>query len=167
MNALTIAGFELRSRLKLVSTWVYFLIFFAVALLWIAAAGGLFKEANVSFGSGKVAVNSPYALAQTVSILGMFGITVMAAIMGRAVQQDVEYRTQSFFFTAPIGKLEYLGGRFLDTGREGFRTALEVSAYSLAALCRAAEPHRGADVFKRAILTAGIRAEGEDVIELP
>lgn len=34
-----------------------------------------------------------------------------------------------------------LGGRFIDTGREGFRTALEVSAYSLAALCRAAEPH--------------------------
>ena len=65
-----------------------------LALLWIAAAGGLFKDANISFGSGKVVVNSPYALAQTVAILGMFGITVMAAIMGRAVQQDVEYRTQ-------------------------------------------------------------------------
>ena len=113
MSALTIAGFEFRSRLKLVSTWVYFLVFFSLALLWIAAAGGLFKDANISFGSGKVAVNSPFALAQTVAILGMFGITVMAAIMGRAVQQDVEYRTQSFFFTAPIGKLEYLGGRFL------------------------------------------------------
>ena len=37
----------------------------------------------------------------------------MSAVMGRAVQQDVEYRTQSFFFTAPIGKLQYLGGRFL------------------------------------------------------
>jgi hypothetical protein len=113
MSVLTIAGFEFRSRLKLISTWVYFLVFLSLALLWIAAAGGLFKEANISFGSGKVAVNSPYALAQTVAILGMFGITVMAAIMGRAVQQDVEYRTQSFFFTAPIGKLEYLGGRFL------------------------------------------------------
>ena len=113
MSALTIAGFEFRSRLKLISTWVYFLVFFSLALLWIAAAGGLFKDANISFGSGKVAVNSPFALAQTVAILGMFGITVMAAIMGRAVQQDVEYRTQSFFFTAPIGKLEYLGGRFL------------------------------------------------------
>ena len=113
MNALTIAGFEFRSRLKLVSTWIYFLVFFCLALLWIAAAGGLFKDANISFGSGKVAVNSPFALAQTVAILGMFGITVMAAIMGRAVQQDVEYRTQSFFFTAPIGKLEYLGGRFV------------------------------------------------------
>ena len=113
MNALTIASFEFRSRLKLVSTWVYFLVFFSLALLWIAAAGGLFKDANISFGSGKVAVNSPFALAQTVAVLGMFGITVMAAVMGRAVQQDVEYRTQGFFFTAPIGKLEYLGGRFI------------------------------------------------------
>ena len=112
MSALTIASFEFRSRLKLVSTWVYFLVFFCLSLLWIAAAGGLFKDANISFGSGKVAVNSPFALAQTVAVLGMFGITVMAAIMGRAVQQDVEYRTQGFFFTAPIGKLEYLGGRF-------------------------------------------------------
>src|ERR1700741_2695558 len=113
MNALTIAGFELRSRLKLISTWVYFLVFFSLAMLWIAAAGGLFKDANVSFGSGKVAVNSTFALTQTVAILGMFGITVMAAIMGRAVQQDVEYRPQSFFFPAPIDKLESLAGRFL------------------------------------------------------
>ena len=109
----TIASFELRSRLKLLSTWVYFAVFFALAMLWIAAAGGLFKDANISFGSGKVFVNSPFALAQTVALLGMFGATVMAALMGRAVQQDVEYRTQAFFFTSPISKLQYLGGRFL------------------------------------------------------
>ena len=107
-----IASFEFRSRLKLISTWVYFLVFFSIAMLWIAAAGGLFKDANVSFGSGKVFVNSPYALTQTVSVLGMLGITVMAAIMGRAVQQDFEYRTHNFFFTSPIQKLQYLGGRF-------------------------------------------------------
>jgi len=108
-----IASFEFRSRLKLLSTWVYFLVFFALALLWTAAAGGLFKDANISFGSGKVFVNSPFALAQTVAFLGLFGVTVMSAVMGRAVQQDTEYRTQSFFFTAPIGKLQYLGGRYL------------------------------------------------------
>lgn len=34
-----------------------------------------------------------------------------------------------------------LGGRFVDTSREGFHTALDVSAYSLAALAREAEPH--------------------------
>ena len=109
----TIAGFEFRSRLKLLSTWVYFVVFFALAMLWMAAAGGLFKDASISFGSGKVFVNSPFGLAQTMSVLGIFGTTVMAAIMGRAVQQDFEYRTQTFFFTAPIHKGQYLVGRFI------------------------------------------------------
>ncbi|MGD9609728.1 MAG: enoyl-ACP reductase [Desulfovibrionaceae bacterium] len=35
---------------------------------------------------------------------------------------------------------EDLTGRFIDTSREGFRVALDVSAYSLVALCRAFEP---------------------------
>lgn len=35
---------------------------------------------------------------------------------------------------------EDLSGRFVDTGRDGFRLALDVSAYSLVALTRAAEP---------------------------
>jgi len=109
----TIASFEFRSRLKLLSTWVYFLAFFALAMLWIAAAGGLFAGANISFGSGKVAVNAPFALAVTTGVLGIAGTTVMAAMMGRAVQQDFEYRTQTFFFTLPITKMQYLGGRFV------------------------------------------------------
>lgn len=107
-----IALFEFKTRVSRLSTWVYFLVFFALAMLWIAAAGGLFKDANISFGSGKVFVNSPFALAQTVSVLGMFGVIVMAAVMGRAVQQDAEYRAHHFFFTSPISKFEYLGGRF-------------------------------------------------------
>jgi enoyl-[acyl-carrier protein] reductase I len=39
---------------------------------------------------------------------------------------------------APAPELE---GRFADTSREGFRTALDVSVYSLVALARRAEPH--------------------------
>ena len=108
-----IALFEFRTRVSRLSTWVYFFVFFAIAMLWIAAAGGLFKEANVSFGSGKVFVNSPFAIAQTVSLLGMFGVIVMAAVMGRAVQQDAEYRSHHFFFTSPISKFDYLVGRFV------------------------------------------------------
>ncbi|MEO8383768.1 MAG: hypothetical protein ABI583_00890, partial [Betaproteobacteria bacterium] len=108
-----IALFEFKTRAARVSTWVYFLVFFAIAALWIAAAGGLFKEANISFGSGKVFVNSPFAITQTISLLGMFGVIVMAAVMGRAVQQDAEYRSHHFFFTSPISKFDYLGGRFV------------------------------------------------------
>ncbi len=66
-----IAWFEFGVRLKRISTWVYFVVFFALAMLWIAAAGGLISSAIISFGSGKVWVNSPYAIAQTTAFLGM------------------------------------------------------------------------------------------------
>ena len=108
-----IAAFEFRTRVKRISTWVYFAIFFALAMLWTAAAGGAIPDAIVSFGSGKVWVNSPYAIAQTVAFLGMAALTIVAAVMGRSVQQDFEYRVEPFFFTAPIGRRDYLGGRFL------------------------------------------------------
>jgi ABC-2 type transport system permease protein len=108
-----IAQFEIKTRLARISTWVYFGLFFLIALLWIASAGGLFKDATVTFGSGKVFVNSPFAVAQTVSFLGMTGLIVIATIMGRAVQSDFEYRTHHFLFTTPITKTQYLGGRFL------------------------------------------------------
>jgi len=68
--------------------------------------------AIISFGSGKVWINSPFAIAQTVAFLGLAALTVIGAIMGRAIQQDAEYRTEAFFHTAPISKLAYLGGRF-------------------------------------------------------
>ncbi len=111
-NAFTIARFEVATRLKRISTWVYFAVFLALAMFWAAAAGGVLPHATVSFGSGKVWMNSPFAVAQTISVLGMFGLTVIAALMGRAVQQDFEYRVEHFFFSAPIRKWEYLAGRF-------------------------------------------------------
>ena len=94
-TALSIAGFELRTRLKRLSTWVYFVAFFALALLWTAAAGGAIANANIIFGSGKVWINSPYAISQTIAFLGMFALTVVAALAGLAVQQDFEHRTES------------------------------------------------------------------------
>jgi hypothetical protein len=107
-----IALFEIRNRLLSISTWVYAGIFFVAAFFWVAAAGGLFKDAFVSFGSSKIFINSPHALALTVGVLGMFGATIMATIMGRAVHSDFEHRTHHFFFTSPITKFQYLAGRF-------------------------------------------------------
>jgi ABC-2 type transport system permease protein len=78
----------------------------------MAAAGGVFKEANVSFG-GKVFINAPRSIELTVAALGCLGVIVMAAVMGRSVQQDFEYDMHHFFFSAPIGKHQYVFGRFL------------------------------------------------------
>ena len=107
-----IALFEARQRLKLLSTWVYFAMFFVLALLWMAAAGGVFKEAMVSFG-GRVFINAPRSVGLTVAWLGCLGVVVMAAVMGRSVQQDFEYDVHHFFFSAPIPKYAYVFGRFL------------------------------------------------------
>jgi enoyl-[acyl-carrier protein] reductase I len=41
---------------------------------------------------------------------------------------------------AAFAKREHLSGRFLEVSREGFHIALDVSCYSLVALCRAMEP---------------------------
>ncbi|MBS1713425.1 MAG: enoyl-ACP reductase [Armatimonadetes bacterium] len=42
--------------------------------------------------------------------------------------------------SAAFAKKEDLQGRFIDTSRDGFSVAMDVSAYSLIALCRALEP---------------------------
>jgi len=87
-------------------------VFTALAALWMAAAAGAFASANIIFSSDKVFVNSPYALGQTITVLGLLGVVVVAAFMGRAVQQDFEYQSFHFFFTSPITKREYLLGRY-------------------------------------------------------
>lgn len=107
-----IARFEARQRLRLLSTWIYFGMFMTLAMLWMAAAGGAFRDMSVSFG-GRVLINAPRQIALTAAFLGCFGVLVMAAVMGRSVQQDFEYETQHFFFSAPIRKADYVLGRFL------------------------------------------------------
>ncbi len=109
---LAIARFEAGQRLRLLSTWVYFGVFLALAMLWMAAAGGVFRDAVVSFG-GRVLINAPRQIALTAAFLGCFGVVVTAAVMGRSVQQDFEYQMHHFFYSAPIRKYHYVFGRFL------------------------------------------------------
>jgi ABC-2 type transport system permease protein len=113
MKMLVIAAFEFRTRVRLMSTWVYFALYAAVAGLWMAAAGGAIHGATVTFGGDKILINGSYSLGIAISILGFTGVTVIASLVGRAVQQDFEHQTYHFFFTAPIAKRDYFFGRFL------------------------------------------------------
>jgi len=113
MPLLTIAWFDFVRRLRMVSTYVYFVLFAALAGLWMAAAGGALSNAQVSFGGDKVLINGPYALAFGIAFLGFAGVTVIGSVAGRAVQQDFEYGTHHFFFTLPIAKRDYFFGRLI------------------------------------------------------
>src|SRR5689334_6504574 len=106
--------FEVKQRLRRISTYIYFAIFFALGALFVGAAGGAIKGATVEFGTGgKLFVNAPYSLNALIMLTGHFGLLITAAIAGQATCQDIEHRSSAFFFTSPLSKLDYLGGRFL------------------------------------------------------
>ena len=108
-----IARFELKRRLSRPSTYIYFVLFFAIAFLTMIAAGGAFSSVQMGFGGGKAHVNSPHALMQLISLISYFGLLVTGAVAGQAVYQDFHANIHPFFFTAPLREGQYLTGRFL------------------------------------------------------
>ena len=114
MMALRIAAFEFSLRLRRVSTYVYFLVFFGLGLFFVLMSGGAISGTTVDFGTGgRVLVNSPFALNLIIMFISFLGMVVSAALAGQATYQDVDNNSTAFFYTAPITKFDYLGGRFL------------------------------------------------------
>ncbi|MBB6142357.1 hypothetical protein HNQ77_000295 [Silvibacterium bohemicum] len=99
--------FELKLRFKSISTYVYFLLFFLLAFLSVAA------EDFGPTGAGKIALNGPYSTLIIFAEFSAFGILVMSAIFGPSILRDFQRDTYQLVFTKPIGKLPYLGGRWL------------------------------------------------------
>ena len=100
--------FELRFRLKSISTYIYFLLWFTFAFLSIASE----SFGPVGNSNGKVLLNGPFAnsLNDVGSVL--FGIIVIAAIFGTSILRDFQRDTYQILFTKPISKFAYLGGRW-------------------------------------------------------
>src|SRR5258708_15082976 len=109
----TILLFEVKQRLSRISTIIYFLILFALGFLFALIVGGAFPNAGtVDFG-GKVYANSPFFLNSMISEITLLGLIITAALAGQATYQDIDNNCDSFFYTAPIGKIDYLVGRSL------------------------------------------------------
>src|ERR1700734_3250438 len=109
-----ILAFEFSQRLRRISTYVYFVVFFGLGFLFVLMSGGAFAGATVDFGTGgKVLVTSPFALNVIIMFVSFLGAIVTAALAGQATYQDVDSNCTAFFYTAPITKFQYLAGRFL------------------------------------------------------
>src|SRR5262245_29302124 len=100
--------FEIKYRLKRISTYVYFAIWFFMAFFSVNVR----QFGPGSFG-GKVFVNSPYTISLVMSQLTAFGLVVISAIFGTSIYRDFEQDTYQIFFTTPLKKRDYLGGRML------------------------------------------------------
>jgi hypothetical protein len=100
--------FEIKFRLKRISTYVYFAIWFFMAFFSVSA-----RQFGPDSAGGKVFVNSPYTISLVMSQLTAFGLVVISAVFGTSIYRDFEQDTYNIFFTTPLKKRDYLGGRLL------------------------------------------------------
>ena len=107
---LAIARFELRAELRRISTWVYFGVFFLLTFVVMAAMAGAWPEFDL--GSRVLRANSASMVADLTVILAILAVPVTSALAGRAVHRDFEARIHPLFFTTPVSKTAYLGGRY-------------------------------------------------------
>ena len=101
-------SFELRLRRKSISTYIYFVVWFAFAFLCVASE----NFGPVANANGKVLLNGPYASSVYATGISLFGIIIIAAIFGTSILRDFQRDTYQMLFTKPIPKLAYLGGRW-------------------------------------------------------
>lgn len=106
---------ELRSRFKMISTYVYFFLFFSLSFLIMNIAGGAIPGAAVnSFKNGEnIIANSPVMLNMLTVVIFYFGLIVVASIFGNSAVKEFEENSFSLFFTKPIKKFTYISGKFL------------------------------------------------------
>jgi ABC-type transport system involved in multi-copper enzyme maturation permease subunit len=110
--------YEFGYRVRSISTWVYAVFLFLIAVLGTAATAD---------GGVGVNANAPMNVAQTIVLFGgLFGLVVSAALFGDAAVRDVAVGMDQLLFTTRLRKAEFLGGRFL--------AALAVNAIVIVAL---------------------------------
>ncbi len=100
--------FELKFRLKSISTYVYFGLWFLFSFLCVASQ----NFGPVGFGGGKVLLNSGYANSYNDTGASLFGTIIIAAIFGTSILRDFQRDTYQILFTTPVSKFAYLGGRW-------------------------------------------------------
>ncbi len=101
-----VAAFEVRYQLSSPLFMIAFAIFFLLTF-------GAVTSDQVRIGAaGNVNINSPFAIAMTVSILSIFATFVSAAFVANAVVRDDESGFAPLVRSTRISKRDYLLGRF-------------------------------------------------------
>ena len=105
---MSILGFELRLRSRQIATWLYALVFFLLAFLFVST-----DVVQVGGGDGPVKATSPSTATMVVVVLAALGSVVSAALVGTAIQRDSDARVADLFATTGISRGAYYWGRFL------------------------------------------------------
>ena len=102
-----IFSFELRQQLKSPLFWMIALAFGAFA--FTAASS---DHITLGGGIGNTHRNAPYVVMQMLTLFTVLGLFLIPVFVAGAGLRDFEAGTAEMFFTAPISRKAYLGGRF-------------------------------------------------------
>ncbi|RCS29652.1 hypothetical protein DEO45_10875 [Rhodanobacter denitrificans] len=106
-----ILRFELRQQLRAPLFWIVAAVFgslaFALASTDAVIVGG---------ASGNVLRNAPLVIARLLGVLSVLSTFLVTVFVAGAALRDFDQRTSELFFTTPISRGAYLGGRFAAGG---------------------------------------------------
>jgi ABC-2 type transport system permease protein len=108
-----IVRWEVMYYLRRISTYVYFLVFVAIAGLFMLVMTGAFGDVGVMSTGGKVRANAPLILAQLLPLMSLLGMSITAALAGNALYRDYDAGIDPLIYTAPLSRPAFLGGRFV------------------------------------------------------
>ncbi len=112
-----ILRFELRQQLRSPLFWLIALAFAGIAF---AAAGS--DSITIGGGIGNVLRNAPTVVIEQLTLFSLLGMFLVTLFVAGAVLRDFDAGTAELFFSAPISRAGYLGGRFA----AGYLAALAV-----------------------------------------
>jgi ABC-2 type transport system permease protein len=105
---LQIARFEIRYWLR--QPMVYIFLFVNALLVFGATSS---DQITIGSSIGNVHKNAPYVIENFYAIFGILALLMVTAFLNSAAARDFSEKTYQLFFTKPIKKIDFLGGRYL------------------------------------------------------
>ncbi|MEK6373463.1 MAG: M1 family aminopeptidase [Acidobacteriota bacterium] len=107
-----IIGFEWRYHSRQVS-------FLGACLLFLIFG---FALSASGFGPDNLAINSPFIIMESIGLLSLLSVFVLAVFSANAVVRDREYRMEEIVFSTAVEKTHFLSGRFAGSFLAAFTT---------------------------------------------
>lgn len=85
---------------------------------------------STGFGPANVRFHSPWLVAESLGFLSLLSVFALAPFSASAIVRDAEHRMEGLLYCTPVGKLEFLGGRFLGS----FLAASTAFTFSIAGM---------------------------------
>ncbi|HEY1589303.1 MAG TPA: hypothetical protein VGG00_06165, partial [Rhodanobacter sp.] len=102
-----ICRFELRQQLKAPLFWIIAAVFGALAFTLVTTDAVI-----IGGSSGNVLRNAPMVIVRLLSVLTVLSMFLVTVFVAGAALRDFDQRTAELFFTTPMSRGAYLGGRF-------------------------------------------------------